>query len=67
MREHGCSHFVALNALSVRVMNRQDVRGTEELPIVLDSDGEEIVIDSLPAVVHAKGSPLKLICTKRHR
>ena len=59
--------FVALNASSVHVMNRRDMRGTEELPIVLDSDGEEIDINSLPAVVHAKGSLLKLICTKRHR
>ena len=50
----------------MRNENRRDVRGTEELPIVLDSDGEEIDIDSSPAVVHAKGSPFKLICTKRH-
>ena len=49
--------------------------GTSELPIVLDSDSDEASenatsveeMDILPEVILTKGSPLKLICTKRHR
>ena len=69
MYAHACSHIVGKRVMS----------GTAEVPIVLDSDSDEAenetpgsTVDSenevcLPEVTQTKGSPLKLICTKRHR
>ena len=60
------SHFVDTCTRGVLMMS-----GTSAFPIVLDTDSEledtEEEAEELLTTLKPKESPLKLICTKRHR
>ena len=67
---HVCAHISAAILLACICM----MSGTSELPIVLDSDTDGTSDNATDVeemeeakVVQTKGSPLKLICTKRHQ